>query len=113
MVSLAASAPPATGSTIAIESTMDDRDRIPQGMDPELYKRLKAEAKAPYKGLRKFVYGTFGASGAIGAFVFLAQVLSGRDVGTALPNLLLQIGVVALMVFLFRLEDRTPTKPKK
>ena len=89
---------------------MDDRDRIPKGMSPEKYKRLMAEAQAPYKGLRKFVYGAFGASGAIGAFIFLTQVLAGRDVGTALPNLLLQVGVVALMVFLFRLENRKSTK---
>lgn len=89
----------------------DERDRVPKGMTPEKYQRLLAEAKAPYKGLRKFIYGTFAASGAIGAFIFLSQVLAGRDVGAALPNLLLQIGVVALMVFLFRLESRQ--SPKK
>jgi uncharacterized membrane protein YccC len=89
---------------------MEDRDRIPPGMSPEKYKRLMAEAKAPYKGLRKFVYGTFAASGAIGAFIFFTQVLAGRDVGTALPNLALQVGVVALMVFLFRLESRKSDK---
>lgn len=85
---------------------MKDRNQIPPGMSPEKYKRLLEEAKAPYKGLRKFIYGAFGASGAIGAFIFLTQVLSGRDVAAALPNLLLQVGVVALMVFLFRLESR-------
>ncbi|WP_346290121.1 DUF3493 domain-containing protein [Sphaerothrix gracilis] len=77
----------------------------PRGMSREKYERLKAEAKAPYKGLRKFIYGTFGASGLIGAFVFLAQTLAGREVGTALPNLALQLGVVALMVWLWRLES--------
>ena len=85
---------------------MDERDRIPPGMSPERYQRLLAEAKAPYRGLRKFVYGTFAASGAIGAFIFFSQILAGRDVGAAIPNLLLQLGVVALMVFLFRLETR-------
>ena len=89
---------------------MADRDRRPQGMSPERYERLMAEAKAPYKGLRKFVYGTFAASGAIGGFIFLTQVLAGRDVGIALPNLALQLGVVALMVFLFRLESRPAKK---
>lgn len=89
---------------------MTNRDRIPPGMSPEKYKRLMAEAKAPYKGLRKFVYGTFAASGAIGAFIFLTQVLAGRDVSTALPNLALQVGVVALMIFLFRLESRKSPK---
>ncbi|RAQ42990.1 DUF3493 domain-containing protein [Arthrospira sp. O9.13F] len=84
-------------------------DRInPKNLDPELYERLKAESKAPYRGLRQFIYVSFAASGLIGAVVFLAQLLSGRDVATALPNFALQVGVVALMVWLFRLEQRSP-----
>ena len=75
-------------------------------MEPEKYARLKAEAIAPYRGLRKFVYVACGASGAIGAFIFLAQLLAGRQVSSTLPNLGLQIGVVALMVGLFRWENR-------
>jgi hypothetical protein len=75
-------------------------------IDPELYERLKAEAQAPYRGLRQFVYLACGASGLVGAFVFLAQLAAGRDVGGALPNFALQIGVVALMVGLFRWEQR-------
>ncbi len=82
------------------------RPTPPPGMSPERYARLVAEAQAPYRGLRKFVYGGLGASGAIGAFIFLAQAIAGRDLGNALPNLALQVGVVALMVFLFRLESR-------
>lgn len=78
----------------------------PDGMSKERYARLVAESQAPYKGLRKFMYATFGASGAIGGFVFLTKVLAGRDIAQSLPNLALQIGVVALMVFLFRWEDR-------
>jgi Low psii accumulation1 / Rep27 len=73
---------------------------------PEQYARLKAEAAAPYKGLRKFIYIAFGASGLIGAVIFLAQLAAGRDVGSTLPNFALQVGVVALMIFLFRLEQR-------
>lgn len=84
----------------------NSRDRIPPGMSPEKYARLRAEAQAPYRGLRKFIYGALGASGAIGALVFFTQLLAGRDVSSALPNLALQIGVVALMVFLFRLEKK-------
>ena len=75
-------------------------------LTPEKYARLRAEAKAPYKGLRKTLYGAFGASGLIGAFVFLAKLAAGQDLETNLPNFFLQIGVVALMVFLFRLESR-------
>ncbi|MDJ0843875.1 DUF3493 domain-containing protein [Crocosphaera sp.] len=75
-------------------------------LDPEKYASLKAEAKAPYKGLRKFFYLAFAASGFIGAVVFLAQLAAGKEVTTALPNFALQLGVIALMVFLFRLESK-------
>ena len=81
-------------------------------LSPEQYSRLKAEAKTPYRGLRQFIYLAFGASGFIGALVFLAQFLTGRNVGAVLPNLALQVGVVALMVWLFRLEQRG-SRPKK
>lgn len=73
-------------------------------MSEEKYAKLMAEAKAPYRGLRKFVYGAVGASGGIGAVVFLTQILAGREVGDAVPNFLLQIGLVALMVWLFRID---------
>lgn len=75
-------------------------------MSPERYARLVAEAKAPYKGLRQFIYGAVGISGAIGAFVFSMQILSGRDLEQALPNLAVQMGVIGLMVLFFRLESR-------
>ncbi|MEL4897456.1 MULTISPECIES: DUF3493 domain-containing protein [unclassified Crocosphaera] len=75
-------------------------------LDPEKYASLKAEAKAPYKGLRKFFYIAFGASGFVGALVFLAKLAAGTDVAASLPNLALQVGVVALMIFLFRLESK-------
>jgi hypothetical protein len=75
-------------------------------LDPEKFARLKAEAKNPYKGLRQFLYLGLGASGLIGAVVFLAQLAAGRDVSTALPNFALQIGVVTLMVWLFRREKK-------
>ena len=83
----------------------------PRQLSPEKYARLRAEAKAPYRGLRKFIYVTFGASGFIGALVFLAQLAAGQEVTTALPNLALQIGVVALMVWLFRLDRAAERKP--
>ena len=92
------------------DPTSDDRTRNPKTTDPELYARLKAEAAAPYRGLRQFIYLAFGASGFIGAIVFLAQLAAGREVGTALPNFALQVGVVALMVWLFRVEERAARK---
>lgn len=74
-------------------------------LNPEMYARLKAEAKAPYKGLRKLLYLTFGASGFIGAVVFLAKIIAGKDLTTALPNFALQVGLIALMIFLYSRED--------
>jgi hypothetical protein len=76
-------------------------------LNPELYARLKAEAKAPYKGLRQFIYVAFGASGFIGAVVFLAQLAAGKEVYSALPNFAFQVGIVALMIFLFRRERKS------
>lgn len=81
-------------------------NKPPQGMSQERFDRLVAEAQAPYKGFRKFIYGSIGASGAIGGFVFFTKILAGRDIAASLPNLALQLGIVALMVFLFRWEDR-------
>jgi len=75
-------------------------------LTPEQYQRLKVELKTPYRSLRKFVYFAFGASGTVGALVFLAQLLAGRQVGVALPNFALQLGIVTLMIWLFRLEQR-------
>lgn len=74
-------------------------------LNPEQYARLKAEMKAPYRGFRQFIYIGFGASALIGAFIFFFQVLAGRDVNNALPNLALQVGVLALMIFLWRWEQ--------
>jgi Low psii accumulation1 / Rep27 len=74
--------------------------------DPEKYAFLKAEAAAPYRSLRQFVYLGVAASGAIGAFIFFTQLLAGQDVNSTLSNLALQIGVVTLMIWLFRLESK-------
>lgn len=82
----------------------NSKNRSDRSFTPEQYARLKAEAAAPYRGLRKFVYVAFGASGFIGAFIFLTQLAAGREVASALPNFALQVGVVALMIFLFRIE---------
>jgi len=75
-------------------------------LDPEKYKRLRAEARAPFRSLRLFVYFGAGTSAALGGFVFFFRVLAGRDLASDVPNLALQVGVVALMVWLFRIEKR-------
>lgn len=81
-------------------------------LNSEQYASLKAEIAAPYRGLRQFIYIAFAASGSIGAFVFFFQVLAGRDVDSALPSLALQLGIVALMVFLWRWEQRRQQRPQ-
>jgi Low psii accumulation1 / Rep27 len=94
------------------DSPIPKNPKNPRNIDPALYAQLQAESKAPYRGLRKFVYFACGTSGAIGGVVFLTQLMAGRDVGNALPNFALQIGVVALMVALFRWEQRSSKKEK-
>ena len=84
-----------------------------KSIDQETYNRLRREAVAPYRGLRKFMYGGFAASWAIGGFVFFFKVLAGQDLAKNLPNLALQVGVVAAMVFLFRWENRVEQKDEK
>lgn len=74
-------------------------------MSPDRLEKLKAEAEAPYRGLRKFVYLGCGASGLIGVFIFSLRLLAGYDAREILPNLGLQLGVVALMAWLFKLES--------
>lgn len=82
-----------------------DRDRAKKNnLSPEKYARLQAEAKAPYRGLRKFFYLAFAASGFIGALVFLAKLAAGKEVASSFPNFVLQVGIVALMFFLFNWE---------
>ncbi|NEP76193.1 MAG: DUF3493 domain-containing protein [Okeania sp. SIO2G5] len=68
------------------------------------YARLRAEAKAPYRILRRFIYVAFGASGFIGALVFLVQVMTLQNIQSTLPNLALQLGVLALMVWLLKVD---------
>ncbi len=88
------------------EPSQDDRPPTKplKRLDDERYARLKEEAIAPYRGLRKFVYFAIGISGFIGTFIFLTQILAGREVEAALPNFALQVGIVALMVWLFRID---------
>jgi Low psii accumulation1 / Rep27 len=76
----------------------------PDSIDPELWRRLQAEAKSPFRGLRQFIYVSCALSGAIGGVVFFFKLLAGRNLEATIPNLALQIGVVALMVWLLRID---------
>lgn len=68
------------------------------------YAYLRAEAKAPYRILRRFIYIAFGASGFIGALVFLIQVMTLQNMSHSVPNLALQLGVMAFMVWLLKVD---------
>ena len=80
----------------------------PDSIDPELWTRLQAEAKSPFRGLRQFVYVSCALSGAIGGVVFFFKLLAGKNLEATIPNLALQIGVVAIMVWLLKI-DRAKT----
>jgi Na+/melibiose symporter-like transporter len=89
-------------------------NRNPKNLDPEKYARLKAEANAPFRGIRKFFYFSFGASGIIGAFIFFMQLLAGRNNENTLQNLILQVSVISLMVLLWRVDSAKLAKnPEK
>ncbi len=79
----------------------------------ELRQRLRAEAIAPYRGLRRVFYGVFAASGLMGGFILVLKWLAGTapsDVGWSLA---LQLGVVVLMVALWRWDQpRSPRSPR-
>ena len=75
----------------------------------EQYERLRREAKSPYRGLRIFIYIALAGSGFIGAVVFFAKLIAGNgDFETNLGNFALQIGALALMIWLYRIDQ-----PKK
>lgn len=104
---------PSNAANAAANARKSEGDRIPpplQQRDPEKYAHLRAEAAAPYRGLRRFIYIAFAASGLIGGFIFLLQLLAGRDVTEALPNFAIQVGVVALMGWLLQLENKAEQK---
>ncbi len=74
-------------------------------INSEQYKRLKREAKTPYRGLRIFIYMAFAGSGFIGAVVFFARLIAGNgELEANLGNFALQIGVLALMIWLYRID---------
>ncbi|PZD71488.1 hypothetical protein C1752_06365 [Acaryochloris thomasi RCC1774] len=75
-------------------------------LDPERLERLRAEAKAPFRGLRQFFYIAFAASALLGGFIFFFKLLAGEDFSTTFFNLMVQLSVFGLMVGLLWLERR-------
>jgi hypothetical protein len=93
-------------ASLVIMVQPNPKNRTASQLNSEQYARLKAEIKNPYRNVRKFIYVAGGASGLIGAFIFFFQSLAGRNLDTALPNLALQIGIIALVAFLWRWEEQ-------
>lgn len=77
--------------------------------NPQDYEKLRAELKAPFLGLRRFVYLACGASGLLGAYIFLTQLLAGRGESATLGNLAIQMGVIGLVILLYKFDK--PQKP--
>ena len=79
-------------------------------IDPELYRRLKSEAKNPFRTFRRFFYFSFAGSAGIGGVVFLAKLAAGRELETTIPNLGIQAGAVALFVWLLMVDKNKEDK---
>lgn len=79
---------------------------IQPSLDEERLARLRAEAKAPFRGLRQFFYLAFAASALFGGFIFFFKLLAGADVSSTLTNLVVQLGVFGLMMGLWQLERK-------
>ena len=74
-------------------------------LNPEQYERLRRVAKSPYRGLRIFIYIALSGSGFIGAIIFLARLIAGNgELEANLGSFGLQIGVLALMFYLYRID---------
>ncbi|MEN9202928.1 MAG: DUF3493 domain-containing protein [Thermostichus sp. DG_1_6_bins_120] len=69
--------------------------------------RLLTELASPYRGLRQFIYLAVGSSASLGAFVFFFRALAGRNLSVTLPSLVLQLGILAAMLGLNHLENRS------
>ena len=74
-------------------------------LNSEQYARLKRESKSPYRGLRVFIYIAFAGSGFIGAVIFFARLVARNgELEANLGSFALQIGVLALMLWLYRVD---------
>lgn len=79
-----------------------------RNLTPEQRAQLRQEFRHPYRGLRQYLYLACGSAGFIGAVIFTAQLLAARgDWLATAGNLSVQVGVIALFGWLWRL-DRDP-----
>ncbi|WP_259738764.1 DUF3493 domain-containing protein [Synechococcus sp. CS-205] len=64
----------------------------PTPLDPDLRERLMAEAKAPWKGLRRALWFALTASGGIGLAAMAMRSSAGAEVASG--DLLIQLGAL-------------------
>jgi hypothetical protein len=77
--------------------------------NPEKFAALTAEAQAPFRSLRMFIYGSCVVSAGVGGVIIFLGILAGRDLATAIPNFAVNAGVVALMTWLYLREQKAKT----
>jgi acyl-homoserine lactone acylase PvdQ len=73
--------------------------------NPEKFAALTAEAQAPFRSLRLFIYASCVISAGVGGIVIFLGILAGRNLDTAIPNFAVNAGVVALTAWLFTKEN--------
>jgi hypothetical protein len=83
---------------VVVEAKEDKQSRI--SGDRAMIERLRAEAKAPYRGIRRFVYFGCAASALVGGLMFLMQLVAGTQNGSVLSNLGIQGSVLAVAIAL-------------
>jgi hypothetical protein len=88
---------------------MSSNPQPSQPLSVEQMERLRAEAKAPFRGIRRFFYGAFAGSAFIGAFVFLLKAIARENLPETLPNLFLQLGIGSVMVLLLYKDVARPS----
>jgi acyl-homoserine lactone acylase PvdQ len=73
--------------------------------NPEKFAALTAEAQAPFRSLRLFIYASCVVSAGVGGLIIFLGILAGRHLDTAIPNFAVNAGVVALTTWLFIKEN--------
>ncbi len=95
---------PGRGVTIGESLQITGREWLDMVRTPREQAELKAELIAPFRFLRRFIYLAVLGSGSLGAFIFALKALAGKP--NSLPNLGVQVVVVAIATGLWRWESQ-------
>ena len=95
-------------------SYSDSNTDSKEGLSTEQSAKIKAEISSPFRGLRKFAYIAMGAAGGLGTFTAVPQLLfafqDGENVGTALTNIVVDLGGIIGAVVLWDQESKAETQ---